>query len=494
MEKIQVVLASPSDLIEERKEIKNLVNSLNPLYMKNGICIDLRMWENSTPGMNVDGPQGLIDLDLEITDADLFICMYWKKIGTTLPNESVAGTEHELNLALESYRKRRKPDIKAFFKVIGESEKNEDTKKISEISKKLQPLGLYTPFKNVGELKDNVSKILQTEVMNLIRKQGQVMPEIHKYIEVSNVNEFIDNFSSNNKLVLNKGYYDMLDFERDNTDNIFKEEVFDGNQLVVSKISNVTVVGDNSTLLVNPRYANVICFRECSNIKLIGLTLGHTPHKGSCAGSVLRFENCNNVQLDSLELFGCGTYGIELDNCSNIKTNGIKIFECSYGALSIVNSNFEFSNSMIYDCNKTDGCIIEATNSQLDFNNVSIFNNYIDNFLISLDSSRMFCSGVCVYSNSFAGLCNQDIPFGLFEENNVIQSKNEFNVTISSTKKITKNVYKEIKEVIYMYGKIEEAIFEDGDMYINILVDRFEDISQIEIIIKKFNNVTMACG
>lgn len=117
--------------------------------------------------------------------------------------------------------------------MIDESEKNDDTRKISAISNKLQPLGLYTPFKDISELKDNVSKILQAEVMNLIRKQGQVMPEIHKYIEISDTNEFISNFSSNNKLVLNKGYYDMLDFERENTDNIFKEEVFDGNQLVI---------------------------------------------------------------------------------------------------------------------------------------------------------------------------------------------------------------------------------------------------------------------
>lgn len=118
MERIQVVLASPSDLADERQMIRDLVNSLNPLYMKNGICIDLRMWENSTPGMNADGPQGLIDMDLEITNADLFICMYWKKIGTKLANENVAGTEHELNLALDSYHKRRKPDIKVFLRLL----------------------------------------------------------------------------------------------------------------------------------------------------------------------------------------------------------------------------------------------------------------------------------------------------------------------------------------------------------------------------------------
>ena len=115
VEKITIVLASPSDLSEERKMIKNLVDSFNTTYMRNNICIDLRMWENSTPGMNINGPQGRIDDDLGIDEADLFICMYWKKIGTKLQNENVAGTEHELNLALDSYDKRGKPDIKVFF-------------------------------------------------------------------------------------------------------------------------------------------------------------------------------------------------------------------------------------------------------------------------------------------------------------------------------------------------------------------------------------------
>lgn len=72
MEKIQVVLASPSDLMEERQMIKELINSFNPLYMKYDICIDLRMWENVALGMDADGPQGVIDIDLEIPKADIF--------------------------------------------------------------------------------------------------------------------------------------------------------------------------------------------------------------------------------------------------------------------------------------------------------------------------------------------------------------------------------------------------------------------------------------
>ena len=65
----------------------------------------------------------------------------------------------------------------------------------------------------------------------------------------------------------------------------------------------------------------------------------------------------------------------------------------------------------------------------------------------------MFCSGVCVYSNSFAGLCNQAIPFGLFEENNVIQRGEEFNITISSSKKLQEMYMKKLKNLFVYMGK-----------------------------------------
>lgn len=311
MEKIQIVLASPSDLAEERAMIQELVNEYNPQYMRNDICIDLRMWENSVAGMNADGPQGLIDLDLEIPQSDIFICLYWKRIGTMLEGENVAGTEHELNVALESYRKNRKPDIKTFFKKQELDTSTDDYKKIKEISARLQNKGLYDTFLTVEELKGKIIKAILKEVMERLKKSAVIVPEIHKYIEISGVDDFIRNLCSNNKLVLTQGYYDLLDFSADNeNENVYKEEVYDGKELVVKDLSNMTVVGDNSTLLVSPRFANVINFINCTNIKLIGLTIGHTPYKGECAGAVLRFENCSNIQLESLELYGCGTYGI----------------------------------------------------------------------------------------------------------------------------------------------------------------------------------------
>lgn len=493
MDKIQVVLASPSDLNKERQMIRELVDSLNPLYMKNEICIDLRMWENVPPGMNADGPQGVIDVDLEISKADIFICLYWKRIGTILPNENVAGTEHELNLALDSYHKFRKPDIKAFFKTINDKDRNSDAEAISLIAKKLQPLGLYTPFESAEQLKEIINKIIQSEVMKRIRNQAEIIPEIHKYIEVSTVSEFIDGLCSNNKLVLNKGFYDILEFSSDNK-NVKKEEVFDGNELVLSNLSNITIVGDNSTLLVSPRYANVMNFCGCSNIKLIGLTIGHTPHKGSCTGAVLRFSDCNNIQMDSLELFGCGTYGIELENCSNVRVNGTRIYECTYGALNILHSSLEFTNSMIYDCNKTAGCLIEASESQIDFNNVTIFDNHIDNYLISLDMSSLFCRAVCVHSNTYAGLCNEELGHGVYLDNNQISEYNGYYITISSNSKTERETYEAIKRIISSCGKIEEMIFEDGNMTIVANLESYDSYMKVNSLIESYGNIDIICG
>ena len=147
MVKIQIVLASPSDLSEEREMIHRLVDEINTVSMRNEVVIDLRMWENSAPGINEKGPQGVVDIDLEIPKADIFICLYWKKVGTIIPSEGIAGTEHELNTAIDSFNKNGKPDVKVFFKNVSDDEAKEaDSQYIKGIAHRLQPMGLYNSF------------------------------------------------------------------------------------------------------------------------------------------------------------------------------------------------------------------------------------------------------------------------------------------------------------------------------------------------------------
>ena len=52
----------------------------------------------------------------------------------------------------------------------------------------------------------------------------------------------------------------------------------------------------------------------------------------------------------------------------------------------------------------------------------------------------------------------------------------------------------EIKEFVCIYGKIEESVFDDGQIYINVITSRFENISQIESFIEGYDNLATACG
>ena len=76
MKSIRVVLASPSDLKEERTLITNIIKNTDNRFKRQGVTLDLRRWEDTVPGASPIGGQGTIDDDLEIKDADVFICLY----------------------------------------------------------------------------------------------------------------------------------------------------------------------------------------------------------------------------------------------------------------------------------------------------------------------------------------------------------------------------------------------------------------------------------
>ncbi len=56
------------------------------------------------------------------------------------------------------------------------------------------------------------------------------------------------------------------------------EEVFDGVQLVISEVENLSIIGreDFHSLFLSPyRYANVLTFVDCQDITLQWLNCGH---------------------------------------------------------------------------------------------------------------------------------------------------------------------------------------------------------------------------
>ena len=73
-------------------------------------------------------------------------------------------------------------------------------------------------------------------------------------------------------------------------------------------------------------------FRNCDNLFLGGFTAGHTKEPGVCSGGVLNFQNCNQVMLEKMRLYGCGILGIQASYCSGFSVLRTEIYECSQGA------------------------------------------------------------------------------------------------------------------------------------------------------------------
>lgn len=150
--------------------------------------------------------------------------------------------------------------------------------------------------------------------------------------------------------------------------------VHDGKELLVLSIEGLDISG--GTILAEPRYAWIVNFIDCHQIALRNVTMGHTD-AGYCMGGVVRFENCSDITIESCELFGCGTYGLEFVNCRNIEVVDTVVKECSYGGANLKNvsgvtfRNCTFTRNEGFDLIHLDGTIEDVTFASCTFHNNS---------------------------------------------------------------------------------------------------------------------------
>ena len=204
-------------------------------------------------------------------------------------------------------------------------------------------------------------------LMCLLTALGAQAQATKKEITVTSAREFIDALGSNRTIVIKEGcvlnltpilndkerfrragylwtpdYYD----ERETANELKAScERFDGRQLDLIGLRNLTIRGGNGCkIVVEPRYAYILSFYRCSNIRLERLTLGHTE-EGYCEGGVINAVKSENLSIANCDLYGCGTYGLETDACKRVAMERSIIRDCSYGIMQIMNTE---------DCSFTD--------------------------------------------------------------------------------------------------------------------------------------------
>ena len=145
------------------------------------------------------------------------------------------------------------------------------------------------------------------------------------------------------------------------------EETYDGPQLVIFSVSNMTIRAAaeraSVTLTAVPRYANVIGFESCDGVSVVGLTLGHTEGPSDCCGAVLDFESCNSVSVEGCRLYGCGTLGINASYGRDLKVKDCEIYDCSIGgAVLYTVYGATFENCRIHDVPSPALCFYNCSN------------------------------------------------------------------------------------------------------------------------------------
>jgi bifunctional DNA-binding transcriptional regulator/antitoxin component of YhaV-PrlF toxin-antitoxin module len=170
---LRIVLASPSDVTRERDAFAKVVAQVdNDTAHPAGFRLELWRWEtDSRPGFNPMGPQGLIDKELRIAQCDLFVGIFWNRIGS--PTKfGKTGTEHEFETAYKAWKRKGTQDIMFYF-----NEKPSNLTSESEIEQRRKVLGfrsgfpeegLYWPFRGPAEFtkytNDHLRKFVHEQV------------------------------------------------------------------------------------------------------------------------------------------------------------------------------------------------------------------------------------------------------------------------------------------------------------------------------------------
>ena len=177
-------------------------------------------------------------------------------------------------------------------------------------------------------------------------------------VEVSNVAELLNAIDNNTEIILKPGTYNISGFFKSDSKKGLDWNaqhphiLWEGTELTIVNVSGLTLRAQdanvtNTRIVTEEAYDNVMLFKHCSNITLVGMTMGHEVKPGVCSGSVAAFENCENVCLKNMDLYGCGA------KIKDLTAMSCKIHDCSYGMVEINNStNLRFSQCEFTRCQK----------------------------------------------------------------------------------------------------------------------------------------------
>lgn len=166
---LQVFVASPSDVSEERKLLEGVIDELNRTWADSlGVTYRLYRWEaNVTPGFGAE-PQAVINSQTP-EEYDVFVGIFWGRLGSPTQN-FVSGTVEEFERALARYELSGAPEIMIYFKDAPISPSRIEPSQLQSLMQFKESLsargGLYSTFED----QDGFEASLRSHLAAVARK------------------------------------------------------------------------------------------------------------------------------------------------------------------------------------------------------------------------------------------------------------------------------------------------------------------------------------
>jgi hypothetical protein len=168
---LRVFIASPSDLGDERRALREVVDEINDIYSpETSWRIELLAWEETLPGRG--RPQALINSDLD--KADLFIGCLWQRMGSPASvGGTLTGFEEEFHRAAERSEKTGTPEMWLLFKEVPQGPRADPGPQLQKVlnfrreqTEKKQLL--YKAFSTTDDWSRIMRQCLQRQLLRLV--------------------------------------------------------------------------------------------------------------------------------------------------------------------------------------------------------------------------------------------------------------------------------------------------------------------------------------
>lgn len=168
---LQVFVASPNDVVEERKILEEVIKEFNVTWGDtNAVRLELIMWETHTRPSFGEDAQDVVNKQIG-DEYDIFLGIMWGRFGSPT-NRAESGTEEEFNRAYS--RLKTSPgsiQIMFYFKNAGIPPSNIDPEQLAKVQKFKNKIetefgGLYHQFETTEEFRTKVRMHLSSLVQD----------------------------------------------------------------------------------------------------------------------------------------------------------------------------------------------------------------------------------------------------------------------------------------------------------------------------------------